>query len=1062
VSTPIPSPAGRARAPRVFVGRERELAELEAHLAAASAGHGGLVLLGGEPGVGKTRLLDELAARARDRGMVPLWGRCWEEGGAPPYWPWVQVLRAHLRRSDAARVVAELGPQAAVLATLLPELASPSSSPIGGVSSASRNPEHKRFLLFDAVAACLRAASTRDALLVLLDDVHAADRQSLRLLGFLGRELRGTPVLVACAHREAEVRASPPVADALAQAAREGAALHIAGFPERDVARFVETRAGVRPSAAVVAALHRQTGGNPFFLDEVVHLLGPQGRLTQPRAKVGGRLGVPVRIRDAVEHRLEPLSVECRTVLDTASVIGLECTLRQLGTLVRVEPAVLLGHVDEAVGAGIVTAARGAGGRVRFVHALFREALYDGLPAARRVALHADVGRMMEQQADTPAAELAHHFLEASEGGAHIEGAVEYARRAAAEATARLAYEEAAQLAERALQALDLHDQPDAVLRGELLVDLGEARQRMGALDAARVALQDAVAIARRLDPALCGPLLARASLALAGVGPEVGRVDGALVELLDQALHVLDPADGALRARLLARLASELSYAPVDTRRHELGAQAVAMAERVGDPAALGYALVRRLIVLLEPGNAVQRQVLASSILDLARRTGDRELAAEGRGWRLFAHLELGDLAGVEQDLDALCQLAEETRHPHYRWLAAMFRAMRALLGARFDDAERLAADALVVGQAHGNPNAMVAYGSQLYVLRWGQGRLEELEPLLDEFVARHASAPVWESANANLLAQLGRLDEARRRFEPACAAFLTMRHDVTWLPHLGLLAEACAAIGDRTRAAVLYDLLRPFAGQHLVTGPGAACLGAAARPAALLAAALERWDEALALLDEALDRNERLGALAWIARTLSDRAGVLMARGAAGDHETAATCIARARALAVRLDLRGVTAAVERLAARLGAEPAATEDAPHRQVLRHEGDHWTVEYAGRSLHLRDSKGIRLLAHLLSHPGLEFHAAVLAAAADGRPDAPDPSAVGIEESERYRVSVTRAIHGLLARVSTAHPGLGEHLARTVRTGTLCSYGPDPRVPTVWELRRVGPASGRH
>jgi hypothetical protein len=112
--------------------------------------------------------------------------------------------------------------------------------------------------------------------------------------------------------------------------------------------------------------------------------------------------------------------------------------------------------------------------------------------------------------------------------------------------------------------------------------------------------------------------------------------------------------------------------------------------------------------------------------------------------------------------------------------------------------------------------------------------------------------------------------------------------------------------------------------------------------------------------------------------------------------------------------------------------------------------------------LHLRDSKGIRLLAHLLSHPGLEFHAAVLAAAADGRPDAPDPSAVGIEESERYRVSVTRAIHGLLARVSTAHPGLGEHLARTVRTGTLCSYGPDPRVPTVWELRRVGPASGRH
>jgi hypothetical protein len=537
--------------------------------------------------------------------------------------------------------------------------------------------------------------------------------------------------------------------------------------------------------------------------------------------------------------------------------------------------------------------------------------------------------------------------------------------------------------------------------------------------------------------------------------------VDDALVSLLDEALDGIDPADGALRARLLARLASELAYAPTDTRRHELGEQAVAMAERVGDPAALGYALVRRLVVLMEPGNATHREVLASSILDLARRTGDRELAAEGHGWRLFARLELGNLAGVEQDLDALCRLAEETRHPHYRWLAAMFRAMRALLGARFDDAERLAADALAVGQAHGNPNALVAYGSQLYVLRWGQGRLEEIEPLLEGFVERHASAPVWESATAHLLAILGRLDEARRRFGPACDAFLAMRHDVTWLPHLGLLAEACARIGDRARAAVLYDLLRPFADQHLVTGPGAACLGPAARPAALLAAVLERWDEALALLDLALDRTERLGALGWVAQTLSDRAAVLAERDAPGDREAAAACCARARALAVRLDLRGLTAAVEALAMPLGAEPAPEPDATARQVLRHEGDHWTVEYGGRAFHLRDSKGIRLLAHLLSHPGQEFHAAVLAAEVDGRTEAPDPSTVGIDESERHRVSVTRAIHTLLARVTTAHPGLGEHLARTVHTGTLCSYGPDPRIPTVWELRRSGPGERR-
>jgi tetratricopeptide (TPR) repeat protein len=275
------------------------------------------------------------------------------------------------------------------------------------------------------------------------------------------------------------------------------------------------------------------------------------------------------------------------------------------------------------------------------------------------------------------------------------------------------------------------------------------------------------------------------------------------------------------------------------------------------------------------------------------------------------------------------------------------MFRAMRALLAARFDDAERLAAAALAIGEAHGNPNALVAYGSQVYVMRWGQGRLEEIAPLLDEFVARHASGPVWESAAANLHATLGRLDEARRRFEPACDAFLTMPRDVTWLPHLGLLAESCARIGDRTRAATLYGLLEPFAGQHLVTGPGAACLGAAGRPAGLLAALLGRHDEALALLDQALDGNERMGALAWVAQTLSDRAAVLLAREARGDREAASACVARARALAARLDLRGVTAAVEALAERLGGEPDAVEDAASRQVLRHEGDHWTASTA-------------------------------------------------------------------------------------------------------------------
>jgi tetratricopeptide (TPR) repeat protein len=1028
------------------VGRERELAELDAHLAAAAAGHGGLVLLGGEPGVGKTRLLDELAVHAGLRGMTALWGRCWEEGGAPPYWPWVQVLRAEMRRESPERLLAEVGVQSVLLAAIIPELATRPTAPAGD-ASAGLDSVHRRFALFDAVAACFRSMASRGPVLLLLDDVHAADPPSLRLLAFLARELRGTPVLVVCAHRDAEVRAAPEVAEALAEAARDGIAVPLAGLPERDVARFVEIRSGVRASPTVVAALHQQTGGNPFFLDEVVRLLVAEGRLTQ--RGVAARLGVPIRIHDTIDRRLAPLSVPCRALLEIAAVIGHECGLGQLPAVAKQSPAALLGQLDEARAAGIITVGSGPGGRLRFLHALFREALYDGLGEARRVALHAEVGHMLEQQTETPAAELAHHYLEAATGGADVARAIQHARRAAIDATARLAYEDAAWLYERSLQVLDLDPAADPALRGELLTDLGDARQRTGDVEGARRTFADVLAIARRLEPARRGSLLARAVLGIGGAGPEVGRSDEAMVELLDEALGSLTE-DGGLRARLLARLAAELAYARDDTRRHALSEEAIAMAERTGDPATIGYALARRHVVLMEPGNASDHDVLASSIIELGRRTGDRELAAEGRGWRLFARIELSDLAGIEQDLDTLGKLAEETRHPHYLWLAAMFRAMRSLLAARFEEAEQLANDALAVGQRHGNPNALVAYGAQFYGLRWGQGRLDEIDTLLRDFAGQHDSQPVWGAARAHLHALLGRLDEARALFEPAYERFLTLPRDVTWLPHLGLLGETCAVVRDRDRAEVLRGLLEPFAGQQIVAGPGAACYGPVARVVALLAATLGRWDEALAQLDRADGLNERVGALAWVAQTTADRAALLSARELPGDREAARASLARARVLSKRLGLQRVAQSADALADRLGDEGAVPSPAPPRQVLRHEGDHWTIEFAGRAIRVRDSKGMRLLAQLLRRPGEEVHVAALVAAAEGLP-APDVPRLTLEESERHRVSVTRAIHGVLDRVATTHQALGEHLGRTIHTGMLCSYAPDPRVRTTWD-----------
>jgi hypothetical protein len=349
------------------------------------------------------------------------------------------------------------------------------------------------------------------------------------------------------------------------------------------------------------------------------------------------------------------------------------------------------------------------------------------------------------------------------------------------------------------------------------------------------------------------------------------------------------------------------------------------------------------------------------------------------------------------------------------------------------------------------GDPNALVAYGAQLYVLRRAQGRLAELEPLMSGFVARHASAPVWETATALLYALLGRMDDARGRFESAFDEFMALPRDVTWLPHLGLLGETCALLGDRQRAAALLPLLEPFAEQTLVAGPGAASFGVAMRVVGLLSATVSRHDEAVARLERAARLDEQRGGIAWFAQSLCDHATVLLARDASGDRELAARSASRAHALALRLGMPAIAAATAPLARRLDDEPLPSEPHAHRQVLRREKDHWTVEYEGRACRLRDSKGMHLLVHLLRHPGEEFHAASLVAAASGAPLVPGIPSLDQAASERARVSVTRAVHGLLDRIATAHPALGEHLARTVRTGTVCSYAPDPRLPSTWE-----------
>jgi DNA-binding SARP family transcriptional activator len=462
-----------------FVGRERELSELTGALEDALAGQGRVVLIVGEPGIGKSRLADELAGQARARGAQVLVGRCWESGGAPAFWPWVQALRSHVRGAEPETLRMQLGGRAEDLAHLLPDLSElfPEVS-----ASLSTEAEGARFRLFDATASFLRSIAEARPLVLVLDEVQAADAPSLLLLQFLVRELGESRVLFAVACCDVDPTRAGSVSGTIADLVQQPVTrrVELAGLTRPDVGRLVELTAGLAPTPELLAGIYEETEGNPLFVGEVVRLLAQEGRLAGGRVDVE-QVGFPHSLREVIDSRLRRLSERCMQVLTVASVLGGEFGLMALQSVSALPLDDLLRGLDEAMTARIVAELPGGIGRLRFAHASIRDALHEDLTEARRIGLHRLAGEALERlyaaNPEPHLAELAHHFFLAAPGG-EAGKAVEYARRAGDRAVASLAYEEAARLFSLGLEALELDVAPDETTRTELLLWLGEARAR--------------------------------------------------------------------------------------------------------------------------------------------------------------------------------------------------------------------------------------------------------------------------------------------------------------------------------------------------------------------------------------------------------------------------------------------------------------------------------------------------------------------------------------------------------------------------------------------------------
>src|SRR3954447_22061209 len=564
-----------------FVGREDAVRWLRAQWSEARHGSGRLAVIAGDSGIGKTRLASELVRAAHQEGAAVLLGRCQEEV-LISYQSFVEAFGRYVATTSPEVLRSQVGAHAGELARLVPELARrvPDLA-----EPAADDADGRRFRLFEAAGALLVNASRSWPIVLLLEDLHWADKPTALLLAHVVRAIPAERVLIIGTYRETDI--GDPLAGALADLRRERTLerLRLGSLHRGEVATMISAWLGRTPPTHFVHALHRETEGNPFFIEEVLrHLIdvAAADRTEWERLASFTALGIPDGVREAIERRLARLSAPARRIVTMAAAIGRSFSIAVLQDLAGVSGERLLAALDEAAERRIVEEEAGAPGRYLFAHALIRETLYASLSGPRRISLHHRIGAILERQhagePDPPLGELAYHFVRAAEPGAAAKAA-DYSARAGHRALAALAYEEAAGHFTLALEALEASGSADDATRCDLLLSLGEAHSKASEFDRSRSTFEAAAELARTAGLA---EQFARAALGLGRGWIEQGTADPAVIAVLEEALATLPDADGAVRARMLGRLAMELHFSNQPDRCQALAREGVAQARRL------------------------------------------------------------------------------------------------------------------------------------------------------------------------------------------------------------------------------------------------------------------------------------------------------------------------------------------------------------------------------------------------------------------------------------------------------------------------------------------------
>ena len=735
----------------------------------------------------------------------------------------------------------------------------------------------ERLRLFEGVTAFLHNASAARPIVLVLDDLHWADKPSLILLQYLSRNLRRDRVLIVGTYRDVELDRTHPLADTVATLRREHLYQRVLlrGLPRDDVKSLIEVVGEQETPDEFADLIHRETEGNPFFVAEILRHLADTGGLQRVEGRWVGTpesiaANLPEGVREVIGRRLDRLSDECNRMLTVASAMPGGFSIDVVGRVTGDDDDRMLDLLDEALAAQVVRERRDAAATYEFNHALIRQTLYGELNTPRRVRLHRQIGEALEQQygvgADAHLAELAYHWFQAAPAGSS-EKAIDYTVRAAERAAGQAAHEEAAKFYDLALQALEFVDHIDQRAEAELLIGLGEARNRAGELEGARDALWRAAGLARDIGDFV---LLARAVLSFAVLRYTTALFDDELVALLEEAIEKVGD-DQRLRSELLSRLAQQVMF--FDSARYrETANRALDAARASGDPGALALALTVEAWSLdrNEERNLLRERY--EEIAALARDADNADLEITST-WNLLVNaMYRGDREDLVAKLDQISRLSAESRSPTHHVSAVTARAAFAVLEGRYAEGERLAGEVLEQARRMGDDSVLQIVGVILFPAYRERGRLGEFEGPTRRIVEDTPTVAAWRAGLATILLETGRRDEARQELERlAQNDFDTIGDDVMRTFTLSSVGEIATELDEPAVAARVYARLLPARGSHVVLG-NSAYHGCLDRYLGLLAGASGDHDLAIEHLESAVEAHERMHAVPWTARTRYD----------------------------------------------------------------------------------------------------------------------------------------------------------------------------------------------